>query len=100
MTFTDEDLKRLKKSLGTKFVIDENNIDLYERKSLNALIARLDAAEAMAKPLEAFLRFQGEKPRDIYCMAGLERTKYIVAREKIDKWWFATGKIIASSQGS
>jgi hypothetical protein len=88
MTFTDEYLNLEKQFLDERI---GQLVHIPEWK-MRALIDRLEAAEAMEKPLQAFLSFQGEQKRDIYCMDGMERTKYLVAEEKIKNWRKIAGK--------
>jgi len=54
-----------------------------------------ELAGKIAKPLQAFLSFQGECGRDITCMGGLERTKYEVGKEALALYDQATkeGKV-------
>lgn len=85
MTFTDDDLKRFK-----EWAFNCNTAPTGAK--VRALVARLEAAEALEKPLQAFLDFQGERKMNIECFDGLQRTKYLVAKERLETWRKATGK--------
>ena len=86
--FTDDDLKRLKNEAEEDPGLNLN----IDADTISALLARLESAERMGKPLQAFLDFQGERKRDIYCMDALERTKYQVAAERIEEWGKSKGE--------
>ena len=89
MTFTDDDLKRLKEAV---IILGDTRQTFCADFKIPDLVARLEAAEKMEKPLQAFLDFQGEHKRDTNCMDGMERTKYQVAEEYLDAWRKAAGK--------